>query len=73
MGCSMLHGRVIIHILVCASFGFVFAFGSLYCPHRLQDAFKELQHPKEIYLAITTEDASIVYYKISQGIVKPPV
>jgi len=40
---------------------------------RLQDAFNELQHPKEIYLAITAEDASIVYYKISEGIVKPPV
>jgi len=39
----------------------------------LVDAFKELQQPKEIYLAITAEDASIVYYKISQGIVKPPV
>jgi len=39
----------------------------------LQDAFKELQCPKEIYLAVTAEDASIVYYKISQGIVKPPV
>jgi len=39
----------------------------------LQDAFNELQHPKEIYLAITAEDASIVYYKISEGIVKPPV
>jgi len=39
----------------------------------LQAAFKELQHPKEIYLAIATDDSSIVYYKISQGIVKPPV
>ncbi|KIM89210.1 hypothetical protein PILCRDRAFT_95170 [Piloderma croceum F 1598] len=39
----------------------------------LHDAFKELQFPKEIYLAITSEDASIVYYKISRGIVKPPV
>lgn len=40
---------------------------------RLQDAFKDLKNPKEMYLAITSEDASIVYYKISQGIVKPPV
>ncbi|KZP31622.1 hypothetical protein FIBSPDRAFT_916846 [Athelia psychrophila] len=39
----------------------------------LQDAFRDLENPKEIFLAITTEDASIVYYKISQGIVKPPV
>ncbi|KAH7924539.1 hypothetical protein BV22DRAFT_1035053 [Leucogyrophana mollusca] len=29
--------------------------------------------PEEMYLAITTEDASTVYYKISKGIVKPPV
>ncbi|TFK71296.1 hypothetical protein BDN72DRAFT_837902 [Pluteus cervinus] len=26
-----------------------------------------------IYLAITSEDSSVVYYKISQGIVKPPM
>ncbi|PPQ73160.1 hypothetical protein CVT26_014826 [Gymnopilus dilepis] len=30
-------------------------------------------NPPFIYLAITTQDASIVYYKLSQGIVKPPV
>ncbi|KAG2349841.1 hypothetical protein BDR05DRAFT_955695 [Suillus weaverae] len=29
--------------------------------------------PSEIYVAITSEDTSTVYYKISQGIVKPPV
>ncbi|KDQ20953.1 hypothetical protein BOTBODRAFT_183642 [Botryobasidium botryosum FD-172 SS1] len=29
--------------------------------------------PEEIYLAITSEDSSIVYYKISKGIVKPPI
>jgi len=39
----------------------------------LHDAFKGLENPKEIFLAITSEDASIVYYKISNGIVKPPV
>ncbi|TFK34736.1 tRNA intron endonuclease [Crucibulum laeve] len=39
----------------------------------LQTAFTLLSDPPEIYLAITSEDASIVYYKISRGIVKPPV
>ncbi|KAF9466225.1 tRNA intron endonuclease [Collybia nuda] len=39
----------------------------------LTNAFKLLSNPPEIYLAITSEDASIVYYKISAGIVKPPV
>ncbi|KAF8061664.1 tRNA intron endonuclease [Lyophyllum atratum] len=39
----------------------------------LRDAFTLLSDPPEIYLAITSEDASIVYYKISQGIVKPLV
>lgn len=29
--------------------------------------------PPILYLAITTQDTSIVYYKLSQGIVKPPV
>ena len=29
--------------------------------------------PPFIYIAITTQDASIVYYKLSQGIVKPSV
>jgi tRNA-splicing endonuclease subunit Sen15 len=49
---------------------------------RLQDAFKTL-FPKEgmdlnvaappfLYVAITSSDSSIVYYKLSQGIVKPP-
>jgi tRNA-splicing endonuclease subunit Sen15, fungi type len=35
-------------------------------------AFSGLQNPAEIYLAITSDDSSIVYYKISSGIVKPP-
>ncbi|KAF8229559.1 hypothetical protein L208DRAFT_165560 [Tricholoma matsutake] len=39
----------------------------------LKTAFELLSSPPEIYLAITSEDASIVYYKISLGIVKPPV
>ncbi|KNZ78869.1 hypothetical protein J132_09553, partial [Termitomyces sp. J132] len=39
----------------------------------LQDAFAILGNPAEVYLAITSEDASIVYYKLSQGIVKPPI
>lgn len=39
---------------------------------RLQAAFAQL-NTKEMYLGIASEDASIVYYKISQGIVKPPV
>ncbi|KAK0205281.1 Sen15 protein-domain-containing protein [Desarmillaria ectypa] len=39
----------------------------------LQSAFKSLSDPSEIYLGITAEDSSIVYYKISSGIVKPPV
>ncbi|TRM64723.1 tRNA intron endonuclease [Schizophyllum amplum] len=38
-----------------------------------QDAFPPLGNPPEIYLAITSTDASIVYYKISAGIVKPPL
>jgi len=39
----------------------------------LHTAFEELGGPPHIYLAINTEDSSIVYYKISPGIVKPPV
>ncbi|EPT05158.1 hypothetical protein FOMPIDRAFT_1045220 [Fomitopsis schrenkii] len=39
----------------------------------LHDAFRELGGPPQIYLAINTDDSSIVYYKISSGIVKPPV
>jgi len=39
----------------------------------LKSAFEGLSNPPEIYLAITSEDSSIVYYKISLGIVKPPV
>ncbi|OJA10567.1 hypothetical protein AZE42_03147 [Rhizopogon vesiculosus] len=40
----------------------------------LRAAFTSLEPSgTEIYVAITTEDTSTVYYKISQGIVKPPV
>lgn len=39
---------------------------------RLHSAFGRLK-AKEFYLAVTSEDASIVYYKLSDGIVKPPV
>jgi tRNA-splicing endonuclease subunit Sen15 len=41
--------------------------------NRLKAAFELLSNPPEIFLAITSQDASIVYYKISLGIVKPPV
>jgi len=37
----------------------------------LTDAFKALNDLEGIYLAISTEDSSIVYYKISRGFVKP--
>ena len=40
---------------------------------RLQDASKALSNPAEIYLGISAEDSSIVYYKLSSGIVKPPL
>ncbi|KAJ7183587.1 tRNA intron endonuclease [Mycena filopes] len=39
----------------------------------LKTAFTLLSDPPEIYLAIASDDASIVYYKISNGIVKPQV
>ncbi|KAJ7274114.1 hypothetical protein C8J57DRAFT_1314689, partial [Mycena rebaudengoi] len=41
-------------------------------PH-LTTAFTSLSDPPEIYLAITSDDASLVYYKISRGFVKPQV
>jgi hypothetical protein len=43
----------------------------IYICDSLDDAFTSLGKPSKIYLAITSEDASIVYYKISAGIVKP--
>ncbi|KII90652.1 hypothetical protein PLICRDRAFT_107005, partial [Plicaturopsis crispa FD-325 SS-3] len=39
----------------------------------MQNAFGGLGKPAYVYLAITSDDASIVYYKISRGMVKPPV
>ncbi|KAJ7909695.1 hypothetical protein B0H13DRAFT_1616314, partial [Mycena leptocephala] len=39
----------------------------------LKTAFAQLSDPPEIYLAITSDDVSIVYYKISRGIIKPQV
>jgi len=39
----------------------------------LVDAFKALDEPEGIYLAISTEDSSIVYYRISRGFAKPPL
>ncbi|KAF9487751.1 hypothetical protein BDN71DRAFT_596597 [Pleurotus eryngii] len=39
----------------------------------LENAFVSLDDPPEVFLAITSEDSSIVYYKISRGIVKPPL
>ncbi|THU91144.1 hypothetical protein K435DRAFT_674626 [Dendrothele bispora CBS 962.96] len=39
----------------------------------ISDVFKALSNPESIYLAIATEDSSIVYYKLSSGIVKPVV
>lgn len=40
---------------------------------RFHKAFEELGKPPQIYIAINAEDSSIVYYKLSPGIVKPPV
>ena len=41
--------------------------------YRIRTTFKELGGPPHVYLAINTEDSSIVYYKISPGIIKPPL
>jgi len=45
--------------------------GAIKATKKGADAFAELSSPQEIYLAITSDDASLVYYKISDGIVKP--
>jgi len=37
------------------------------------EAFDKLGKPEQVYLAINTPDSSIVYYKLTPGIVKPPV
>ncbi|KAI0295679.1 tRNA intron endonuclease, partial [Multifurca ochricompacta] len=39
----------------------------------LKSAFGEFEQPEEVFLAINAEDSSIVYYKLSTGITKPPV
>ncbi|KAI0374746.1 hypothetical protein BV20DRAFT_960901 [Pilatotrama ljubarskyi] len=39
----------------------------------IRATFRELGSPPHVYLAINTDDSSIVYYKISPGIVKPPL
>lgn len=39
----------------------------------LSTVFFELSNPKEIYLAIVADDSSLVYYKMSTGIIKPPI
>ncbi|OSD01654.1 hypothetical protein PYCCODRAFT_1478383 [Trametes coccinea BRFM310] len=39
----------------------------------IRTTFQDLGGPPHVYLAINTEDSSIVYYKISPGIVKPPL
>jgi len=45
----------------------------IFYPPRLKSAFSELDDPGEVFLAICAEDSSIVYYKLSMGIHKPPV
>ncbi|KZV93809.1 hypothetical protein EXIGLDRAFT_673622 [Exidia glandulosa HHB12029] len=35
--------------------------------------FRELDGVQEVHLGITSEDSSVVYYKLSRGIVKPPL
>ncbi|KAJ7740252.1 tRNA intron endonuclease [Mycena maculata] len=56
----------ILHVVPC-SLAETLSFGWL------KTAFTLLSDPLEIYLAITSDDASLVYYKISRGIVKPQV
>ncbi|KAJ3553491.1 hypothetical protein NM688_g3579 [Phlebia brevispora] len=36
-------------------------------------AFEDLGKPPHVYLAINSDDSNIVYYKLSPGIVKPPI
>jgi len=37
----------------------------------IHDAFKDMGDVQQLYMAITAEDSSIVYYKLSKGLVKP--
>lgn len=41
--------------------------------NRFHQAFEDLGKPPHVYLAINSDDSNIVYYKLSPGIVKPPV
>ncbi|KIJ54355.1 hypothetical protein M422DRAFT_25276 [Sphaerobolus stellatus SS14] len=38
----------------------------------LENVFEEVNEQHEIYMGILSDDSSIVYYRISKGIVKPP-
>jgi len=37
----------------------------------IHGAFEDIGDASELYIAITAEDSSIVYYKLSKGLVKP--
>jgi len=37
----------------------------------IHGAFEDMGDAEELYMAITAEDSSIVYYKFSKGLVKP--
>ncbi|KAJ3788168.1 tRNA intron endonuclease, partial [Lentinula aff. detonsa] len=39
----------------------------------IQNVFSALENPHSIYLAVVSDDSSIVYYKLSPGIVKPSI
>ena len=39
--------------------------------NRIHGAFEDMGDVPELYVAITAEDSSIVYYKLSKGLVKP--
>ena len=47
--------------------------GFLIFSYRIKDVFTALADPPSIYLAVASDDSSIVYYKLSSGIVKPSV
>ena len=46
-------------------------FGYLRITSRIHGAFEDMGDVSELYMAITAEDSSIVYYKLSKGLVKP--
>ena len=47
-------------------------FGCSHVANRIHSAFKGMgDDVSEFYMAITAEDSSIVYYKLSKGLVKP--